>query len=82
MKNKQQHEIIRAIHHKDVASFFESIGFLEALQRGEIHCDVCGEQITLENFKATAKKSGKFLFCCDREFCVQKLASKLREVEV
>ena len=82
MKNKQQKEIIRAIYHKDVANFFESIGLLEALQHGEIYCDVCGEQITLENFKASAKKSGKFLFCCDREFCVQRLASKLKQVEV
>jgi len=82
VKDKQQKEVIRAIYHKDVANFFESIGLLKALQRGEIHCDGCGEQITLENFKAFAKKSGKFLFCCDREFCVQKLASKLKEVEV
>ena len=81
MKNKPQKEIIRTIYHKDVADFFESIGLLEALQRGEIHCDVCGEQITLESFRASAKKSGKFLFCCDRGFCVQKLASRLKEVE-
>jgi len=51
------------------------------LQRGEIHCDVCGERITPENFRASAKKSGTFLFCCDNEFCVQELASRLREVE-
>jgi len=82
VKHKQQKEIIRAIYHKDVANFFESIGLLETLQRGEIYCDVCGGQITLENFRASAKKSGKFLFCCDKEFCVQKLASKLKEAEI
>ncbi len=82
MKNKQQKEVVQAIYHKDVTTFFESVGLLETLQRGEIYCDVCGEQITLENFRAVAKKSGNFLFCCDKEFCIQKLASKLKEAEV
>ena len=81
MKNKQQKAVIRAIYHKEVVDFFESIGLLEALRRGEIYCDVCGEQLTLDNFKASSKRSGKFLFCCDKELCVQKLASELKEVE-
>ena len=78
MKNKQQKEIIRAIYHKDVANFFESIGFLETLQRGEIKCSICGEQITINNFKAIANKSGAYLFCCEKELCIQKIASMLR----
>ena len=77
MKHKQQKEIIRAIYHKDVANFFESIGLLETLQRGEIQCSICGEQITINNLRAIANKSGEYLFCCEKELCIQKLASML-----
>jgi len=77
VKHKQQKEIIRAIYHKDVANFFESIGLLETLQRGEIQCSICGEQITINNLRAIANKSGEYLFCCEKELCIQKLASML-----
>ena len=81
MKNKQQKEIIRAIYYKDVASVLESIGLLETLQRGEIRCSICGEQITIDNLRAIAKRSGEYLLCCEKELCIQKLASILRQVD-
>lgn len=81
MKNKQQKEIIRAIYYKDLANFIESIGLLETLRRGEIRCSICGEQIAINNLKAIAKKSGEYLFCCEKELCIQKLASIMRKVK-
>lgn len=78
MEKKQQKEIIRTVYHKDVADFFGSLGLSEEVQRGEIRCSICGEQITLENFRAVSKKSGNLLFCCNQEFCIQKLASEFK----
>lgn len=80
VKNKQQKETIRAIYYKDVANVLESIGLLETLQRGEFRCSICGEQITINNLRAIGKKSGEYLFCCEKELCIQKLASILRQV--
>lgn len=81
MKNRQQKEIVRAIYYKDVGYVLESIGLLEALQRGQIRCGICGEQITVNNLRAIAKKSGEYLLCCEKELCIQKLASILRQVD-
>ena len=71
-------EVIRTIYYRDVANFFESIGLSEELVRGEIRCSICGEIITLNNFRAVTRKSGELLFCCDRESCVHEFVSHLR----
>jgi predicted adenine nucleotide alpha hydrolase (AANH) superfamily ATPase len=56
---KREEEIVRAIYHKDAANFFESIGYSEKLAQGEIRCFICEEIITLDNFRAVARKSDK-----------------------
>lgn len=68
-------EIIRTVYHEDVSEFFEALGLSGKLDRAEIHCVVCGEPITLENFKAAINKSGNLLFCCDKESCIEGFSS-------
>jgi len=75
---KAEKEVIRAIYHKNVADFFESIGLAEELARGEIQCAICGAPITVDNFRAVACKSEELLFCCDKESCIQEFHSLLR----
>ena len=75
---KREKEVIRTIYHKDVAKFFESIGLSDKLAHGEIRCSVCGEIITLDNFRAVARKSENLLFCCDKESCIHEFTSLLR----
>ncbi len=75
---RTEKEVIRAIYHQNVADFFESIGLSEKLAQGNILCSFCGSTITLDNFKAVARKSDKLLFCCDNELCIQNFASYLR----
>lgn len=75
---KAEKEVIRAIYHKDVADFLESMGVSEKLARGEIHCAICGAPITVDNFRAVARKSDELLFCCDKESCIQEFSSLLR----
>ena len=69
---KRVSEVIRAIYHKDVANFFKSLGLFDKLKNGEILCSVCGDKLTVENFRAVTRKSGKLLFCCNKESCIQK----------
>lgn len=76
---KREEKIIWTIYHKEAASFFKSIGLSEKLRKGEILCSICGEIISLSNFRAVARKSGNLLFCCDKETCFQKFPSYLRE---
>jgi len=75
---KTEKEIIRAVYHKDVANFFELMGLYEKLIQGELHCSICGQQITLDNFRAAARKANELLFCCDRELCILKFDSYLK----
>jgi len=75
---KREEEVIRAIYHKDVVGFFKSIRLLDKLERGEIVCSICGDKITIENFKTVARKSNELLFCCDKEPCIQKFIIYLR----
>jgi hypothetical protein len=79
---KREEEIFRAIHHDSVSDFFGSLGLSEKLAQGKIHCIICDEIITLENFRAVARKSGNFLFCCNKESCILELALILRSTEL
>lgn len=76
---KQEKKVIRTIYHKEVADFFESLGLSEKLARGEIRCAICGDIITLENFRAVTRKSNRLLFCCDKELCIHKFAPYLKK---
>lgn len=76
---KREEKIIRTIYHKEVADFFESLGLSEKLAKGKIRCAICGEIITLKNFRAVTRKSGKLLFYCKKESCIQKFAPYLKE---
>ncbi len=71
MKEREE-KIIRTIYHEETNRFFKSIGLSEKLEKGELQCNVCGEIITVTNFRAVTRKEGDLLFCCDKELCMQK----------
>ena len=75
---KREREVIRAIYHKDIVNFFKSIGLFDKLERGEILCSICGEKISVDNFRAVTRKSNELLFCCDKDQCIQKFVRHLR----
>jgi len=75
---KRESEIIRVIYYKDVAEFFKSLGLFDKLKSGDILCYICGEKITIENFRAVTRKSGKLLFCCNKDACIKEFTSSIR----
>lgn len=79
---RREKEVIRAIYHKDTANFFESVGLSKKLKEGKLKCIICGETIRIDNFRAVMRKSGKLLFCCNKESCIQRFGSFLKEESI
>lgn len=76
--SRTEKKVIRAIYHKDITAFFETMALSEKLARGELRCSICGEVITLDNFRAVTRKSENLLFCCDKESCIWSFSSHSR----
>lgn len=76
---KKEKEVVKAVYHKDVTKFFESIGLTEELSQGKLFCSICGAIITTDNFRAVLRKSGELLFCCDQESCILKFTLLTKE---
>ena len=70
----EEKEIFRAIYHKNVADFFNSIRLYKKLKQGELHCDICEQKITLANFRAVTRISHELLFCCNKEMCIHEFS--------
>ena len=79
MTKKREITTIGAVHYDELPAFFQSLGLLDDLREGKIRCLICGRMITPESFKAATRKGDQLLFCCSREPCIGKLAS--RELE-
>jgi len=75
---RREKEVIRAIYHREVTNFFKLIRLSEKLAQREINCSICGEIITLDNFRVVTRKSDKLLFCCNNELCIQNFTSYLK----
>lgn len=63
--------VIKTIYHREVADFFESTGLIKKLVEKKIRCSVCGDVITLENFRAVTRKKDDLLFCCNKDSCIR-----------
>ena len=70
-------EVIKIVHHKEAGDFLKFIIRLEKIE--EATCYICGAKVTLENFKALTRKSGKILFCCDKLECYRFFIETLRK---
>lgn len=66
-----QREKLRAVHDDDLKQFLSSIGVLDQVVRGDHHCVICDEQITIENLGAVYPKDDKINFVCDRLSCLE-----------
>jgi hypothetical protein len=66
--------LIKAVHAKEVDSFFKRIGIEKDVEFQKIRCFNCGEIITSDNFQAITKKNGKIVVSCSKDECYRKLA--------
>lgn len=66
---------IKAIWDSDLENMLRSMGLLESLLEGRLHCGVCGRAINLDNLAALFPYAGNIGVACDNNKCVQTVAS-------
>lgn len=71
-------EEICAVHERDLERFLKSLGLLEALEKGEIKCDVCSCQVTKKNIGFIYPFEGKIRVCCDKPDCYREIMRRVK----
>ena len=61
--------IVKAVHDDDIDKLLISLQCYEDVLKGEKKCDVCGNEVNLENILAVFPKNGQICFCCDNQEC-------------
>jgi hypothetical protein len=77
----EEKEVIGTIFHDDVKKFFKKINLLNEFKQGKLICAVCGERITNENFRIAKYSRRKWIFCCDKDLCLERLSTPINESE-
>jgi len=80
VSNKQH--TIHAVHDYDLEQFWKSLGILEAIEKGEAKCSICGSVINKENFQCAYSIHGQIEICCDKLECFQKALERRKEQKV
>lgn len=63
---------IRAVHRRNLKEVLGKLGLLQALEGGELACEVCSRTITLDNLGTIFKKGGQIHVCCNQSDCLAK----------
>ena len=66
-------ETISAIHDDDFRDYLKTLGVLRGVEKGELTCSFCSQQLTLENIAALYPRRGTVRAVCDRPECVKRL---------
>lgn len=72
---------ILAVHEKDLDAFLKSLGLLEALEKQELKCALCGSTITKENFLCVYPENGEIKVCCNELECYKAIARRMGKEE-
>jgi len=68
MKIRKKH-LIRAVGEDHLEQYLASLGLLEALERGELRCGVCGCTITEDNLQCFYPHGDEIRVCCNKLAC-------------
>ena len=72
---------IYAIHDKDLDSFLDSLGSLEAFQNRQLKCAICGSVISRENFRCVYPENDDIKFCCGTLKCYNEIMKKMERMK-
>lgn len=67
---------MRAVHDYRLDEFLENIGLLEALEKGELRCSICGCRVDRDNFQCAYSFEGQIEVCCDKLECFRGALSR------
>ena len=71
MKDVSKRTTLQAVMDEDLRELLHSLHQLEAIENGQLFCEVCGTLVTLKNLQLIIPlQSGEFRFVCDRPDCV------------
>ena len=73
---KQENMILKAVYEKDVQKLLENLGMLNEVNNGQLHCFICNETITFENFGGIIRKNRELKIFCDKIECYLKMLKK------
>jgi hypothetical protein len=80
MTNRQH--IIHAVHDYDLEQFWKNLGILEAIQKGQAKCAICGSVINKDNFQCAYSIHGTIEICCDKLECFQEALERRKKQKV
>jgi hypothetical protein len=70
-------EIIRTVLDEDIGKVLDSLGQLEAVQNGEIHCCGCGIPVSVKSIQIIMPlEDGSFEYVCNNTECVLSYSAK------
>ena len=72
-------ESLAAVHDDDLTSFLASIGAINDIKSGKLHCKFCEDQISLDNLRAVIPDSGSISFICTKAQCTRNLIAYMKE---
>jgi hypothetical protein len=72
---------ILAVHEKNLDLFLKSLGLLEAFEKRELKCALCGSVITRDNFYCVYPENGIVKVCCNKLDCYKTLAGRKEKKE-
>jgi hypothetical protein len=72
---------ILAVHENDLDAFLKSLGLLEAFEKQELKCALCGTTITKENFLCVFPENGEIKVCCNKLGCYEAIARRMGKEE-
>ena len=64
-----QRETINAIDRDDVEEILVDMGIMDKINSGEIHCEICGTVITMENIQCLYTEENVIKICCSNTDC-------------
>lgn len=64
---------IKMVHEDDLKEYLVSLGVYQDVLDKKVHCNFCGNVITLKNLEVIFPEEGKIYFICSKTQCVSRL---------
>ncbi len=77
-QSKRPLEHITAVHDDDLEDFLASIGILNKIKSGKVHCKFCKDVIDIRNLQSVFPDSGSIGVVCNKEYCIRMFLDYLR----
>lgn len=67
---------IKAVYDADLEALLTSLGVIDDVKAGKLHCVFCGNTINLDNLDGIIPHNNEVVFSCNAPACRLKLISK------